>query len=132
MAEYYVTAIWTPERTPVETSPSDTILYKRVEGSGLEKKGANLVQQFTYNLEQNYPNPFNPSTIVAYSIKNDGMVTIKIYDILGREVRTLINENKPAGNYTVEFDASALSSGVYLYKIKSGKFVNVKKMILLK
>lgn len=116
----------------VETSPTNTIKYERVEGTSQEKRGANTTIQFTYKLEQNYPNPFNPSTIIDYSIKNDGMVTIKIYDILGREVKTLINENKPAGNYKVEFNASALPSGVYLYKLKSCKFVDVKKMLMIK
>jgi len=132
IAEYYVTANWIPDRSQVETPPTNTIKYERVEGSDIYKKGVNPTTQFTYKLEQNYPNPFNPSTIIDYSIKNAGSVTIKIYDILGREVKTLINENKPAGSYKVEFNASSLPSGVYLYKLKSGKFVNVKKMILLK
>ena len=83
-------------------------------------------------LYDNYPNPFNPSTIIKYSLKDDGKVTLKIYNSLGEEVRTLVNEIKPAGNYEVEFNASNLPSGVYIYSIQSGEFVSSKKMILLK
>ena len=83
-------------------------------------------------LYQNYPNPFNPSTIIKYSLKDDGKVSLKIFNSLGEEVRTLVNEIKPAGNYEVEFNASNLPSGVYIYSIQSGDFVSSKKMILLK
>jgi len=85
-----------------------------------------------YILYQNYPNPFNPSTTIRYSITNPDIVRIKIYDILGREVKTLVNEFKQSGNYEIQFDASGLASGIYLYRIESGKFVQTKKMILLK
>jgi 1,4-alpha-glucan branching enzyme len=85
-----------------------------------------------YNLEQNYPNPFNPSTTIRYSIIKPDVVRIKIYDILGREVKNLVNEFKQTGNYDVHFDASSLASGLYLYRIESGEFVQTKKMILLK
>jgi Subtilase family/Secretion system C-terminal sorting domain/Csp protease B prodomain len=85
-----------------------------------------------YELYQNYPNPFNPSTIIKYSIEKAGFVTLKIYDILGREIKTLINEKEPAGNYIVRFNAANLSSGVYFYSIHSGDFIQYKKMILLK
>lgn len=86
----------------------------------------------TYNLQQNYPNPFNPATMISYSIKEEGLVTLKVYDILGKEIATLVNENKPEGNYDVEFDASQLPSGMYIYKMQSGSFSNVKKMLLTK
>lgn len=85
-----------------------------------------------FKLNQNFPNPFNPSTIINYQIPNDGFVTLKVYDILGREVKTLVNEPKTAGRYDVNFDASSLVSGVYLYKINAGSFVQTRKMILLK
>jgi photosystem II stability/assembly factor-like uncharacterized protein len=85
-----------------------------------------------FALEQNYPNPFNPSTSIKYSIPVGGMVTLKIFNILGQEVATLVNESLEAGSYTASFNASALSSGVYLYKIESGSFTSVKKMMLLK
>ena len=86
----------------------------------------------TFNLEQNYPNPFNPSTTIKYSIPKQSYVTLKLYDILGREVATLVNAEKPAGNYLVEFNAANLPSGVYFYRIQAGSFNQVRKMLLLK
>jgi hypothetical protein len=83
-------------------------------------------------LEQNYPNPFNPSTTIKFQLPNDGMVTLKVYDILGNEVTTLINEQKPQGRYEVNFNASQLASGVYVYKLRAGDFISSKKMIHLK
>ena len=85
-----------------------------------------------YALDQNYPNPFNPSTKISYSIKEEGLVTLKVYDVLGNEIATLVNENKPAANYEVQFNASQLPSGMYIYKIQAGSFSDVKKMILTK
>jgi hypothetical protein len=83
-------------------------------------------------LEQNYPNPFNPSTIIKYSIANSQFITLKVYDVLGNEVSTLVNEEKDAGNYEVEFSATGLASGIYLYIITSGDFISIKKMVLMK
>ena len=85
-----------------------------------------------YNLDQNYPNPYNPTTTIRYSIIEPELVRIKIYDILGREVMTLVNELQQAGTYEVKFNASELASGIYLYRIESGDFLQTKKMILLK
>lgn len=85
-----------------------------------------------FRLEQNYPNPFNPSTKISYSIKEEGLVTLKVYDLLGKEIATLVNENKPAGNYDAEFNASQLPSGMYIYKLQSGSFTDVKKMLMTK
>jgi len=85
-----------------------------------------------YKLSQNYPNPFNPSTVIKYAIPNDGMVILKVYDILGNEVASLVNSYQKAGNYNVNFDAHSLSSGIYLYKIDSENFTDTKKFILLK
>jgi hypothetical protein len=85
-----------------------------------------------YDLAQNYPNPFNPSTIIKYQLPVDGKVTIKLFDILGREVMTLLNEDKKAGVYELEFNASHLTSGVYIYRMQSGDFNSVKKMMLVK
>lgn len=87
---------------------------------------------FDFNLAQNYPNPFNPSTRISYSIKEEGLVTLKVYDVLGKEVVTIVNENKPAGSYEASFDASQLPSGMYIYKMQSGSFTDIKKMILTK
>jgi len=86
----------------------------------------------TYGLSQNYPNPFNPSTAINYSIAEAGMVTLKIYNVLGQEILTLVNANQNAGQYQVKFDASQLSTGLYIYRIQSGNFVDSKKMMLLK
>jgi len=83
-------------------------------------------------LSQNYPNPFNPTTTINYSVPKSGFVTIKVYDVLGREVTTLVIENKPIGNYSVQFNAAKLTSGVYYYRIQAGDFVQTKKLILLK
>ena len=85
-----------------------------------------------YSLKQNYPNPFNPSTNIQYDLPKDNFVTIKIYDLLGKEVLILVNEEKTAGSYIISFNASNLSSGIYYYKIKAGSFEQVRKMILLK
>ena len=86
----------------------------------------------TYSLSQNYPNPFNPSTKIHYSIPREGNVTLKIYNIIGQEVASLVNEYQKPGNYEVNFNASLLASGMYIYRIQSGSFTDVKKMILLK
>ncbi len=85
-----------------------------------------------YSLEQNYPNPFNPSTTINYSIKENGLVTLKVFDILGNEVKTIINAEQEAGVYRIEFNASSLASGIYFYTLTAGDFVSTKKMVLLK
>ena len=85
-----------------------------------------------FSLEQNYPNPFNPATVIRYQVPVSSFVTLKVYDLLGREVATLVNEEKPVGSYEVKFIASAIPSGVYFYNIQSGSFVQTRKMILNK
>jgi len=90
----------------------------------------NSVNEFA--LEQNYPNPFNPNTVIKYSIPESGFVTLKVFNILGQEVAKLVNEVKSEGSYQVAFNASNLASGLYLYKIQSGNFSSVKKMLLLR
>ncbi len=85
-----------------------------------------------YALSQNYPNPFNPTTKINFALPKSGLVTMKVYDILGKEVATLVNEVKNAGSYTVDFNASSLTSGVYFYKVSVNGFSEVKKMLLLK
>jgi hypothetical protein len=85
-----------------------------------------------FSLEQNYPNPFNPATTLRYAIPAGTDVTLKVYNIIGQEVATLVNEYQTSGVYTVNFDASKLSSGIYLYRISAGTFVQVKKMLLVK
>ena len=90
------------------------------------------IPPYDYKLFQNYPNPYNPTTTINYQIPGDGFVTLKIYDVLGKEVATLVNENKYTGRYNVEFNAGNLASGVYLYQIKVNDFVSTKKLVLLK
>lgn len=85
-----------------------------------------------YELSQNYPNPFNPTTAISYQLSAFSHVTLKVYDVLGNEIKTLVNEYKPAGKYTVNFDGSGLASGIYFYRIKAGSFSDVKKLVLLK
>ncbi|NNG28111.1 MAG: T9SS type A sorting domain-containing protein [Ignavibacteriaceae bacterium] len=85
-----------------------------------------------FELAQNYPNPFNPSTKIRFTIPEAGLVTLKVYNLLGEEVATLLNEEQTTGVYEVTFDAGQLSSGIYFYTINSGDFVASKKMILLK
>ncbi len=85
-----------------------------------------------YSLGQNYPNPFNPATTISYSIPKNGLITLKVFDILGKEVAELVNEIKEAGNYTVTFNASELPSGIYFYTLTSGNFIATKKLIFLK
>jgi len=86
----------------------------------------------TFSLFQNYPNPFNPTTSIEYRVGSSEYVTLKVYDVLGREVATLVNEEKLPGEYEIEFDGSQLSSGIYFYKLTSGNFIETKKMIYLK
>jgi hypothetical protein len=85
-----------------------------------------------YKLEQNYPNPFNPTTTISYELSANCFVSLKVYDVLGREVKTLANEVKRIGIYDVRFDALGLSSGVYFYQLKAGSFTDIKKLLLLK
>lgn len=85
-----------------------------------------------FELSQNFPNPFNPSTVINYQISKSSKVTLKVYDIIGNEITTLVNNQQPAGKYTVEFNASNLPSGVYLYRLEAGTFVKTRKMILIK
>jgi len=85
-----------------------------------------------FNLSQNYPNPFNPSTTISYSLAQSGFVQLKVYDILGEEVSTLVNKVQSSGNYNVEFNANELPSGIYFYRLQSGSFSETKKLVLLK
>ena len=88
--------------------------------------------QKNFRLNQNYPNPFNPSTKIKYSIPQSSNVVIKVFDILGNEIETLVNEEKPTGTYEITWYAENLPSGVYFYRLHAGDFVGTKKMVLLK
>jgi len=95
---------------------------KTEEDTGLEN----------YQLFQNYPNPFNPLTIIKYQILETSFVTIKVFDVLGNEVETLVDKETPAGIFQVYFDGTKQSSGIYFYKLLAGNFVETKKLVLLK
>jgi len=96
----------------------------------VQEETENLPADFILN--QNYPNPFNPTTTISFSIPSSGFTSLKVYDILGNEVAKLVDEERPAGSYIINFDASLLSSGTYFYKLQAGNFIETKKMILLK
>lgn len=95
-------------------------------------RGTGVVIPTEYSLSNNYPNPFNPSTVIKYELPLNNMVSLKIYDILGREVKTLVNEIQNAGSYSVVFNGSTLASGVYIYTLRSGNFSATKKMMVVK
>ena len=108
----------------------DVWLIKLEPDSTVNVNGKTILLDF--QLEQNYPNPFNPTTTIKYQIPEVSFVTIKVYDVLGNEIATLVNEQKPADSYEVEFDASGLPSGIYFYRLQAGSFVEAKKMVLMK
>ncbi len=116
------------------TSISTIVSQDEIIGkdNNFEVSAAGELEVTEYGLAQNYPNPFNPSTTINYQIPEAGIVTIKIFDILGREVTTLVNEQKAQGVYTVNFNAASLASGVYLYNIQVNDYSATRKMILMK
>jgi len=113
---------------------SDSVLTVPKKTTGVQKEST-IPKEFA--LQQNYPNPFNPSTVINYQIPTNSHVTLKVYDVLGKAVATLVNETKEAGNYSVHFsasggDATKLASGIYFYRLDAGRFSSIKKMTLLK
>jgi len=122
----------------ITTLQNDNVLKISNLPVGVEDENNFVADDFF--LQQNYPNPFNPSTSIRYTIssviasgaKQSQFVTLKVYDVLGNEVATLVNEEKPAGSYKVKFDAAGLSSGIYFYKLQAGTFTETKKMTLIK
>ncbi len=98
---------------------------------GVEYRDEEIIPA-NFNLYQNYPNPFNPSTKISWQTPEGSWQTLKVYDVLGNEIATLINEYRPLGNYEIEFDATDLPSGIYLYQLKAGSFVETKKMAFMK
>ena len=110
--------------------PAHLYFYPRLDST--LKVIENNEPALNYFLGQNYPNPFNPSAKISYSIPELSFVTLKIYDVLGNEIETLVNEEKPSGTYEITWYAEGLPSGIYFYRLESGKFVSVKKMILIK
>ena len=117
--------------------PGGTILRTTNGGVTFIGDEPNPKQPNSFLLSHNYPNPFNPATTITYQIPQTEFVTLKVYDILGKEIATLVNEEKPAGSYEVEFNSHSgevrnLTSGIYFYQIKAGEYSETKKMILLK
>jgi hypothetical protein len=103
-----------------------------IKDSITDIKDENVETVKDYQLYQNYPNPFNPSTTINYSLPKQGIVKLTVYNILGSKVATIINEYKPTGNYSVQFNGNSLASGIYLYRLESGNYNAAKKFILLK
>ena len=119
-----------PDTNPDNNTSMNQVITGNITGVGDNNDG-NVVPK-KYYLYQNYPNPFNPSTTVSYDIPKAGFVQLKIYNILGVEIATLVNRNLQAGNYQITFDASDIPTGVYIYSLRSNNFVSSKKMIVLK
>ena len=101
-------------------------------GSESDNASSQLQTTEEITLLGNYPNPFNPVTNIRYDLQQDNFVTIRVYDVLGKEVVTLVNENKKAGKYMISFNGTGLSSGIYFYKIKAGEYEHTRRMTLLK
>jgi M6 family metalloprotease-like protein len=128
---YRVKAVDNTQKVSV---PSDSVMQMVLGGypDKISVDPPNSEKPTEYSLMQNYPNPFNPTTTISYSVPKNGLVTLKVYDILGKEVAELVNETKETGNYSVTFNASELPSGIYFYTLTSGNFTATKKLILLK
>lgn len=125
-------------RVKINNSPvgyiagSNQTMFRTTNAGGLTGIYNSEISPSSYLLSQNFPNPFNPDTKINYSLPKKGFVTLKIYDILGREIRSLVNETKQPGNYSVDFNGSNLSSGVYFYRLESRGFTSTKSMVLIK
>lgn len=118
------------------TQKTSTLVYAKINGVEFGEMIASLNgitnELLSFNLQQNYPNPFNPITTITYQIPELRFVTIKVFDVLGNEVETLVSEEKLAGTYEVRFNPIDLPSGIYFYQMKAGSFIQTNKMILLK
>ncbi|HEY5122123.1 MAG TPA: T9SS type A sorting domain-containing protein, partial [Ignavibacteria bacterium] len=109
------------------------IYYKRdPTGNPIEIQNISTEIPSKYSLSQNYPNPFNPTTVISFQLSVVGQVVLKVYDVMGCEVQTLVKESLKPGTYEASFDGSQLTSGVYFYKISAGDFSETKKMLLIK
>lgn len=125
---YKITAF---DNTQKESIPSDKVkINGKIPKQNNGDKNTPVI--YEYNLSQNYPNPFNPVTTISYQIKEQGLVQLIVYDLLGSEVATIVNQTKSEGEYSVNFDASNLPSGVYIYSLRVNDFVQNNKMTLLK
>ncbi|MFI5238090.1 MAG: agmatine deiminase family protein, partial [Ignavibacteriales bacterium] len=128
---YYISATSNEGRTLTKPIVAPDGFYKFLVRNSVTDFTESIVPE-EFNLFQNYPNPFNPATSIQYVVGSRSYVTLKVYDILGNEVANLLNEEKDAGKYGVSFDATGLSSGVYIYVLKAASFIESRKMLLLK
>ena len=121
-----------PATTGLAVGDLGTIIKTTTGGIlvGIEPPGNEIPNE--HSLSQNYPNPFNPSTIIKFEIPKSSNVTISVYDVLGNELKILVNENLKPGTYKVEWDASNYPSGIYFYRLTAGTFAETKKMVLIK
>jgi hypothetical protein len=120
----------TSYRPPWGSSTRPNACFQILPSVGIISNSNNIPT--VYKLSQNYPNPFNPATKINYQIPVKGYVSLKIYDMLGRVVKELVNEIKSQGFYTVDYDASGLSSGIYLYRLECNGYIETKKMVMIK
>ena len=116
----------------IDTDGKYTYYHETVRVNGFGITDVEEVIPTEFSLSQNYPNPFNPNTTISYGLKTATNVELTVYNVLGQEIAMLVNQKQRAGNYEINFDASNLSSGTYLYKITAGEFVSVKKLLLMK
>ncbi len=119
-------------RTTTRLLPRVRQKFVRIGGlpTGVDEPRESIPTEFS--LEQNYPNPFNPTTTLKFNIPHSAFVALKVYDALGREVSTLVNEVKPPGTYEVKWDAKGFASGMYIYRFQAGDFVATRKILLLR
>lgn len=126
------------EFTANQTAPinqEQTVKLEITDGNGVKSfrtYSIRVQSPYVFSLSQNYPNPFNPNTTIEYQIPNNEFVSLKVFDVLGKEVKIMLNEFKNAGKYSIVFDASQLSSGLYFYRLQAGSHVSINKMMLLK
>jgi hypothetical protein len=109
----------------------DAFVFRLNTAGTVDVKPVNAVPE-AYRLSQNYPNPFNPSTTIKFALPHAGPVTLRVYNVLGEEVVTLISGEHPAGTFEASWDASGLPSGVYFYRLTAGEYIQTKKMVLMK
>jgi hypothetical protein len=121
---YYVYSIW------VESSSSEYLLKHHL-GQGVTSVEANP-KPISFKLEQNYPNPFNPSTTIQYSLPTEGLVTLEVFDMLGKRVSTLVNQEQSSGPHQAQWNAQSISSGIYFYRLTYNTTIITKKMLFIR
>jgi parallel beta-helix repeat protein len=128
----YVDFYGNPRPTPLGSHPDIGAIENELRSPLTETERTIKKIPDSIQLFQNFPNPFNPNTTISYSVPKECFVTIKVYDVIGREIKTLVNEEKIAGNYSAQFNGTGLSGGIYFYRMQAGDFVQTKKLVLLK